>query len=111
MCDAYEAAQRGAFDVKWADGKRRSRFPSGHDNHAASRRQCAHSQIEVGFAQGFPPHVHSGRRQPFQLRLDILCIVMEDEIGAQLAAQLRFPIASGSGDDPGADGLRHLHHG
>src|SRR5437763_1544804 len=81
------------------------------EGHAAARAKQPNGPIEIRLAQRFPPHVDPLRRVLFDSGVDILALVLDGQIGAQLFAQRDLLLAAGRGNDPRADRLGHLHHG
>jgi hypothetical protein len=80
-----EAVEVAAFDVERADGKRRACVAAGHEDHAATRGQERHGEIEVRFAQRFPPDVNAARSKLFDALGDGIGLVVDGCIGAERA--------------------------
>ena len=104
-----ETVQRAVFYIERADWQRRARIAAGHDDYPPAHGHVFDGQVEILFAQRFPPHVDGA--EFFQRGFEIVGLVVDGHVCADLAAELHFLIAAGGGEDSCADGPGHLHHG
>src|SRR2546425_2805904 len=104
-----KAVQRATLHIKWADRKDRARVAACHQNHSPPRCEVRDGALEVRLAQGFPPNVHSIWGERFDSCIEVLSLVIDGKVSAELPHTRHLFVAPHGSDDTGAQSLGHLY--
>ena len=104
-----EAVDGAVLGVERAHREDRPGVSAGHDNHPPALGQQRNRPLEVRLAQRLPPHAHALRSKLLDARIDIFALVVDRQVGAQLAAQAQLRRTARGRDDSRALRLGHLH--
>src|SRR4051812_4175855 len=92
-----ETMQRTALHVKWADGERRPCISAGHNDHAAACSKARDGPIKIGFSLCLPPDMNAGTDERFYSSRNVVRLVVEDKVCAELLAKFNFFRRTGGG--------------